>query len=766
MNKKLVGTLAAALALLVPNGMEAATVQEPETVRSEAVELARAGSYSEALVLLREVANSGYDGAGFWADYMTVLSWAGQEQELVTLAFEHYAGDFSLVPDYALLPIARAYEHTGDLDTAIKLYQQLASHGSTQSELSAANLLARSGNVAAANEIYERLRVNNSYDEYEIRYNQALDALARRDYVTAEKYFTETRNLAAAEGKDEFIRDMDARRAALYIQDGEAGRAIAILRPYTENGTGTTRMTSDYLMALRLNNQPETAIKTFNTYCQDWSIMPLYGLQTMGDIYMRLGDYKHAHELYSYVLEKNEIGFVRLGDAYALAILGKREQSMDSYRKALTANPNMKNAAAGDMAALLRTGHLHEARGIYQVLTENSVDSEEYQLRYGQALVENGDTLATEALNFQRDERMDGRSYYHEAIKVLTPLKESKNPATKIAAEAALIHNDQNMGRYATANSSLKDLLNEAPDHPEVMKVAAEGSRQLNNWLGLRYENGVDNKRNRESSFGYDYSLYLGGNTTLNQGLGYSWLQDGTNRASYRTGYIGLEQRYECGSYNINYDYFWGENSSNGYSAGFTYEFNDVTSLSYNIARRPHAHTGALLADVNEIAHTLRLEYNYGSHWRFGADYEVYNLSDDNHYWRWGVDAVRSITQKHNYRDNLIMNYSYGSYRNQVDTYDSPYRRVDYAAGISRKWSLPEKSRTWEWINMLGWGHDNDEGTSFGPWTRLEFAQDLPANQQIRIGAQYNWYLNQIANDDETRRNNGYLFDIAYYIGW
>lgn len=764
MNKKMMGALLAALALLVPGGTEAADLQ-PEDARSEAVNLARAGSYDKALTLLRDVAATGYDGAGFWADYMTILSWAGQEQELVQLATAHYAGDFSLVPDYALLPMATAYEHAGDFATAITLYRELGAHGSVQAELSAANLLARAGRAAEANAIYERLQVNKSCTDYELAYNRGLDAIALRDYVASERHFSEARRLATATGKTDFIRDMDSRRAALYIQDGEAGRAIVILKPYVENGTSSAHMTSDYLMALRLNNHTKEAIATFNKYCPDWNAVPAYGLQTMGDVYMRLGDYRRAHELYSHALKIAEIPYARLGDAYALAILGRRAQSMAAYRQVIATGQRMKDAAAADLSSLLKMGHLHEARGLYMVLTENPADREKYQLRYGQALVENGDTLATNMLDFQRDERLNGRSYYHEAIKVLMPLKSSTDPDTSIAARAALVHNDQNMGRYTTASHNLEALLAENPDNSEVMNVAADGVRQLKNSLTVTYENSLDNKRNRETSIGYDYSRYLGQNTTLNRGFSYSHLQDGTNRASYRTNYIGIERRYDRGSFDLNYDYFRGDIEANGFAAGASYEFSDVTSLRYNIARRPHAHTGAIRGDVNELAHTLRLVHYYGSHWRLGATYELYTMTDANRYTSWGLDAVRSITLKHNYRDNLIMNYSYGKYKNEVSTYDSPYRRVDYAIGVSRKWEIAGSSRTWEWTNMLGWGHDNDEGTGFSPWTRLELVQDMPGNQQLRAGVQYSWYRNQIA-DADNRRNNGYQFDLSYYVGW
>ena len=63
-------------------------------------------------------------------------------------------------------------------------------------------------------------------------------AIERHDYVAAEKYFQQARLAATAAGQQDFLQEMDARRAAMYINSNEPSRAIIVLSPYIKPGTG------------------------------------------------------------------------------------------------------------------------------------------------------------------------------------------------------------------------------------------------------------------------------------------------------------------------------------------------------------------------------------------------------------------------------------------------------------------------------------------------------------------------------------------------
>ncbi len=705
------------------------------SLHREAVQLARGGNYAKSLQIMQQLEQE--TDEGYWADYLVILSWAGQEKQLVTLADRHYQGDFSRVPDYALRPLAQAYEKAGQIDKAASLYKRLQSAEPQQA--------------------------------YRTAYEQGLSDMGRKGYVAAEHDFAQARQLAMVSGKVEtgFVKDMDARRAALYIQQGEYDRSVIILRPYVENGTASMRMISDYLMALRFDNRAKEAELVFSQKCPDWSKMPAYGLQTMGDLYLRAGKYRQAHTLYAYILQKNDIDYVRLGDAYALAMLGNDQAAVAQYADSVKRYPKRQAAVAGDAAAFLQQGRLGMARKLFNLLGTTPAERENWQLQYGQQLTDVADDLRNAKLNFRRDERLDGRSYYHEADRVLRPLLNSSSKDIQQSAAAALAMNKLNKGLFASADHQLAALLDSSSaDEPVVMAVSGENERRQEHALGSYYRTRLDNKRNHESDLGLSYTNYLGQNWYAMAGYGYSWLQDGQNHAQYAHGDAGLSWHYDRGQMDMTYDRFGSGWDLNGYTLSMSYEPNDAAVFSFGLGHRPHAHAGAVAQHIAENYHTLSWDQILGSRWRFGADYEWDNLSDGNDYWSYGGNFVDEMSQQHNYRDNLLLGYSYGHYDQQVDGYDSPYRRIDYGVGFSRKWNLSQHERFWEWINMLSWGHDNDEGTGFSPYTRLEWTQSMHAGQLLTLGVQYNWYFNQIATTDESRRNNGFLFDVNYSLGW
>ena len=131
------------------------------------------------------------------------------------------------------------------------------------------------------------------------------EAIKRQDYAEAENYFRRAREEAERNGSRDFIKEMDARRAAMYINSNEPSRAEIILAPYLGKGMDMY-MLSDYLMALRFNNKPEEAMAVFERYVTDWSSMPVYGLQNAGDIYLRQKRYEKARDIYLHILTREK----------------------------------------------------------------------------------------------------------------------------------------------------------------------------------------------------------------------------------------------------------------------------------------------------------------------------------------------------------------------------------------------------------------------------------------------------------------------------
>ena len=747
---------------VLPTEAAALDLNAANASRIHAVELARAGSYQESLEILEKLAAAGCQDNDFWADYVTILSWAGMDAKVIEIAEQHYGNDFSSLPDYAALPLAESYYRQIQFAKGNAVLLMLKNRGSAEGTMAYAEALARQGERQEAEKIYQEILARHEKAPYEVALSRAILAMERNDFIAAEKYFAQTKNEAPADLVN-YSRDIDARRAAMYIQRRENDRAVIILKPYVETGQATPNMLSDYLTALRFDNKQQEAETVFKTYCTDWQEMPLYGLQNMGDLYLRAGRFKEADEIYKHIMSRGDIGWVQLGHAYCLAKQGNDEAALKQYEEILVSHPELTNAVANDADTYIRQQNIRLARKIYASLGSSPEEKARYQLRYADMLsAVSTEDLGNPSLNFQRDEALNGYDYYHEAQDIYHQLAAKED--TALAAKAGMAKNDALRGLYATAKDEIKEVEKIAPDAPETYKAqsAMDDYKQFS--LHGFYNGSLDYKRNRGSEIGYELTGYYDWNLYGSSSLTYHRLEDEAEKASYTKRHNALIWQHKYGQASIFYDRYNERYDADGLGGGFTFELNDLATVSYETGHRPHEAAGALRAGIDERYHAVRYEQKVNPKLNFGLEYEWTKLSDDNKYRNYGVDGSYILSTGKAFRDKLLFNYSYGKYDKNSDFYDSPYRSINYSAGFSRKWFVPKHERTWEWITNLGWGRDDQESWQFAPRTRLEFAQNLPADQQLVLGFEYNWRQNN--DDDERYRHNGYVFDINYYMEW
>ena len=731
-------------ALLVSSfAVQAAAPLDPaqaDAKRQEAVSLARQHQFDKALPLLEELAAAGDTDRLFWADYLTVLSWKGDDAKIIQLVDRHFPQGIAALPDYALVPVAKAYDHLGETEKGQQVYELLKNRGEND---------------------------NSAQKQADALVEQAYDAMNRKDYVEGETYFSQAKNVLAAQ--PQAVENLDARRAAFYIHSGEPGRSVRILKPYVENGKASPAMFSDYLQALREDNQTKQAKQAFKDYGEKWRTLPSYGLQTMGDLYLRERDFKQAHRIYDVINQRGDkLPYVQLGDAYCQAMLGRKKEALALYQEVLRENkysPRLEKAIAYDVAAYLQSGDLTMARRTNDLLGKDAAEKEYYQLQYGLALVNANGDLNNSLLNFRRDMLLDGRDYSHEARRVLTPLTQSKNEDIRLTAQTALVKNTVDQGRYGSADKQLQALLETDNDDPAVLNAGLQNDTRQEHSLSTYYSGRLDNKRNHISDLGFSYSDYLSGNVYLSSGWEHRGLQDGHLKTSYNREDLGALWYLPWGSVSASYDYY-GSKWKNGYIASVSYEFDDLSSLDFSVGRRPHDAAGAAKRHITEDYKEVSWNFIPAPRWTLGLSYEWADLSDENRYWSAGLNGKYSLSQKHNYYDALLFDFGRSHYRDRSDYYDSPYRSNYYDLGWQRRWYIQSRDRYWLWTTMFGGGHDNDEREGFSPSTRLELIQDLPHSQRIRVAAQYNWYFHQDPDAAWQRRRNGYLFEVSYGIGW
>ncbi|WP_028130032.1 lipopolysaccharide assembly protein LapB [Selenomonas sp. AE3005] len=593
------------------------------------------------------------------------------------------------------------------------------------------------------------------------------DAIRRHDYVAAENYFKQARSAALAVGQQDFLREMDARRAAMYINNDEPSRAVAILTPYIKPGVDKF-MLSDYLQALRACNEPKKALAVFQEYVKDWQTFPVYGLENVAAVALRQKNYPLAKKIYESILshEKTEnVPFVQLGYAYTLVRMGHESQAVEAYSKIANIAPRYNNIIAGDASAFILEGQLGIARKLFGLLGKDAAEKETYQLLYAQNLVNVNRDLSNEDLNFQRDERLDDRSYYHEADSILRKLLQSDDQDIVHDARVAQAANNLNNELLADARSGLQKLLAEDNSDMAALTVQNAYENQQLHSLTTYYENSIDNKRNKEQSVGITYDNYIGHNIYLSHDVRRSWLQDDDNSTAYWQSTSGLRKKFGWGEITgewIRYDV---DDAKNGYSMGVVFDIGDAAKIGYTRGMRLHNHVGTVKNSIREKYQTISFNHQLTPKTALAAQYEWADLDDQNKYWEYTVGLNHLLQVKHNFSDRLLLEYSRASYDHEVWFYNSPERREDYMLGWQRKWNYPQIETTWLCETVLGWGHDNDDSMEFTPHIRLEYTKDFPHNQQLRLGTTIYKYFNQTSTEN-NRRNDGYQFSASYNWRW
>lgn len=598
-------------------------------------------------------------------------------------------------------------------------------------------------------------------------YDAGVAALERHDDVTAEACFDRAVASVPEDERAQFRFDVDAKRAALYIKNGEPERAETILAPYVLAGTDNMRVVSDYLIALRMEGKPKEAMAYFEAHCTDWSKMPVYVLQNMGDVYLRQGKWRQAHEVYAYTLPQSDNDFVRMGDAYALANLGQKEEALAQYKLVVERNPVRRAIVPMDVEVFLRNGDLAFARKMFALLGQTPEEREQYQLLYAKTLlsVQRGE-LPDAKQQLLRDERLAGRDYHHEIGKVLAPLLESANDDIRTQAQALNAQNLLQRGAIRSAEKRLGASLERDADAPAAFRTGSDLTTTLTHELTVTAGENVDTDTNHYRDIGLDYRQYVGGNLYALVGTGWSHTEDDTVTGTYNESYAGVDWRRPWGFFQLTYDRAMGDIERDGYDALVHVDCNDLTGIELSAGRHPFDAAQAVREGIYRDSYALRFNHLLTNRWRLGLSGECAEISDGNDWWALGLDTTLDIGGKHNYRDTLLASYGYGHYDEQVDAYNSPDRRVEYALGWSRKWLVPRLRASWEFLPTLGWNQEDGEGTEFSPNVRLVYRRDFARYQSVALGFQYDWRDNDPDRADANHRKSGCSFDVSYDIGW
>jgi len=144
-----------------------------------------------------------------------------------------------------------------------------------------------------------------------------------------------------------------------------------------------------------------------NTKYQSWCF------QTLGKLYLNLGDTANAIKIYTDVLASREIPWALLGLGQALQKSQKYKQAIEKYKATIKQNPNMVEAYDGLSACQLELGRYKKAQETLQVAAELSPRIVQRQEKLG-AVSEKNQDMQSAADAFRQAVRFAEHSVYEK----------------------------------------------------------------------------------------------------------------------------------------------------------------------------------------------------------------------------------------------------------------------------------------------------------------------------------------------------------------
>jgi tetratricopeptide (TPR) repeat protein len=246
----------------------------PSSQQQRAIELARQGQYEDALSILEKLHQRDKGNVDITRDYVTVLSWAGHDQQAVDL----YDSLPEHEPDYVLAAIGHSYRKLGDTDQALAIYRQ--------------GLKKYPDSV-----IFAEGEIRCMADKGELE-----DALAKANDDISKH--GNRREIAAAKGdilQTMFHRD-EQKAVELARQNDYPGAINRFHDLYTQHSDDVT-LTRDYLATLDWQGgNDEQVVALYKTLPP--GEQPDYVLEATGHAYRNLKQYDKAQAIYEEGLQR------------------------------------------------------------------------------------------------------------------------------------------------------------------------------------------------------------------------------------------------------------------------------------------------------------------------------------------------------------------------------------------------------------------------------------------------------------------------------
>jgi tetratricopeptide (TPR) repeat protein len=727
--------------------------ENPVTAREYAVALAQSQNFSQSLDIFKQLYQKYPDNKDIQFDYIVVLNWAGNNQAAIDM-FEKLKGE--AVPIYVKKSVAGSYYQTGAYKVAQKLFHEVAESGDGKAQLWEAQSLIRIGETEAGNKIYKLLLEKNPND-MDVYLSRASVLVLTNQNTAALADFEKALSLVPP--GDEGInkrRQINYDMAISYIRVGDEARAILLLRPYIQDGTADVWMQSDYITALRLNADYKTAIAEGERLWPDYGKVPNFGLQALGDSYLRNGQTQKSQVIYELILKREpDSTNVKLGLAYSYMAQGKLQKGLELYREVLKNDPRRADVLLDDAYDFVAKNRYAAGKAIYGLVVEQFPDNQAFRQEFASSLADN---------------EMPRQAY--EQFAVLAKL-----PDGELAGKAGIAEAAVNVGDYHAADQAIGTLREKYAKSAVSQAAISSYNGRRRGGIDSSYIYSLDYQGIESGAFLITSDQNIGGSYSVLASIGTNHItdRDVNESATLKSQSLGMQYLGMKFDTKVWVDNYQSQGNFSGYRIYNNYYFDDHAVLNFNFERVPVLDAQALNPNNAELlGRIMTSNYSIGFTRQVGVK-DIYSFnfirslySDSNQVNAYDLRWDRTLFDNEKKSLDRFIYLSRSNYKyqqiNGIDTaYESPAVRQAYGTGFTEQWVIPKGY--WEATTTIEWGRDRPDPNDFQPGFRLEYGHDFSPNHVLILGAEYGTRTNRLLNSSALHFGSR-QYDVRYQVIW
>jgi tetratricopeptide (TPR) repeat protein len=427
-------------AVQVPSATVAQTAVSAENERkllhTQAVEMAQKGQYQQSLDLMARLVKADAQDKSVLFDYVTILQQAGQNEQAINV-YNQQSG--TSMPFSVIRSVSTAYFQLQDYDKALAVLQPAIIRGERDALLLAGEMSLLRGNTIGAQAYYERLLSMNSND-YEVYFSRGMLSLQIKDYRQAARDLERARRLLPeCPDKAERLTKLEHNLAIAYMNNGQDQKAALILVNYTKTLPVEGSLAGDYILALGNSSQYELAVREGERLWPTYTDVPIPGLRSLAESYLRLGKQGEALAVYRYLagLQPSDDASRRML-AFQLMLNGRTAEGLSYYGQLLDKAPTNADAVIADAVTLINTDKYIDGKSLFELVL-SKYPKPAYRRQYAEVLVKKNHNRAAykqyQLLSAQPEGELDGLSGMARTASALGDYSKSRQALDTITSK-------------------------------------------------------------------------------------------------------------------------------------------------------------------------------------------------------------------------------------------------------------------------------------------------------------------------------------------